>query len=252
MSKENGTATAEKIGSLKPESGKRQRSSIAFPYLDLGEAISVATAIHNHVGTGPCGIEQLAAWVNMSPKSSGFRSRMSASSLFGLVNNDRSDAIQLTELGRLVVDAKREREGRAKAFLAVPLFRAVYDKFKGGAIPPAAALENELVALGVASTLKSAARSVLERSADKAGFFETGKDRLVMPGFRSDSTSTSGGEIGGGGGGGDDPPSGELHPMIAILLQVLPEAGTAWPQNARAKWMQALSKSFDTIYKTGE
>jgi hypothetical protein len=56
--------------------------------------------------------------------------------LFGLINTDRADALQLAELGRSVVDSKREREGRAKAFLSVPLFAAVHDKFKGGVLPP--------------------------------------------------------------------------------------------------------------------
>jgi len=51
--------------------------------------------------------------------------------------------LQLAELGRLVVDSKREREGRAKAFLSVPLFAAVHDKFKGGVVPPDAALEKD-------------------------------------------------------------------------------------------------------------
>jgi hypothetical protein len=44
------------------------------------------------------------------------------------VKFDRSDSLQLAELGRLVVDSKREREGRAKAFLSVPLFAAAHDK----------------------------------------------------------------------------------------------------------------------------
>jgi hypothetical protein len=89
-----------------------------------------------------------------------------------LINADRSDALQLAELGRLVVDTKREREGRAKAFLGVPLYTALHDKFKGSVVPPVAALEKELAALGVASTLTDTARRVMERSAEQAGFYE--------------------------------------------------------------------------------
>src|SRR5712671_6348832 len=181
MADENPSGTTEK---LKPdEAGKRQRSSIAFPYMDLGEAITLAKAIHNNVGTGTCSVQQLAPWVKQSHTSSGFRSRLGASRLFGLIDTDRTDALRLTELGRLVVDNKRDREGRAKAFLSVPLFAAVHNKFKGGVVPPVAALEKELVALGVASTLSDTARRVLERSAEQAGFYEAGRDRLVMPGF---------------------------------------------------------------------
>ncbi|MGQ0741698.1 MAG: hypothetical protein ACT4OG_05310, partial [Alphaproteobacteria bacterium] len=79
MAAENASGTVEKLDQKKSKPGKRQRSSIAFPYMDLGEAVEVALAIHNHVGAGPCTIHQLAAWIDMSPKSSGFRARMSAS-----------------------------------------------------------------------------------------------------------------------------------------------------------------------------
>lgn len=252
MAKENTSATT---GKLEPanQDAKRQRSSIAFPYLDLTEAIAVATAIHGHVGTGTCTREQLAAWINMSPKSSGFRSRMAAADLFDLVNDDRPDAIVLTELGRLVMDPKRQREGRAKAFLSVPLFRAIFEKLKGTVVPPAAALENELMALGVASTLKGTARSVLERSADAAGFYEAGRDRLVLPAFR-EGASNNGPENrqGGGGGGGDGTPPSDVHPVIAVLLDALPEQGTVWPETARMRWLQALSKALESIYAPKE
>lgn len=50
-------------------------------------------------------------------------------------------------------------------------------------LPPTAALEKELVGLGLADTMSDTARRVLERSAEQAGFFEAGSDRLVMPGF---------------------------------------------------------------------
>jgi hypothetical protein len=47
-------------------------------------------------------------------------------------------------------------------------------------------LERELVQIGVAEKQKHTARLVLERSAQYAGFFEHGKDRLVMPGVAPD------------------------------------------------------------------
>src|SRR5215211_3070782 len=41
----------------------------------------------------------------------------------------------------LIVDPAQSREARAQAFLTVPLYKAIYDKFRGGVVPPAAALE---------------------------------------------------------------------------------------------------------------
>lgn len=252
MSAENGERTATK---LKPDdAAKRQRSSIAFPYMDLNEAVTLARAIHNNVGTGTCTVEQLAPWVKQSPTSSGFRSRLATGKLFGLINADRSDALQLTELGRIVVDAKREREGRARAFLSVPLYTAVHDKFKGSVVPPVAALEKELAALGVAGTLTDTARRVMERSAEQAGFYEAGRDRLVMPGFapvapreeeKADEADLGTGG-GNGGGGGKQPP---IDPIIAGLLARLPKSGEVWPEQERKLWLQLLEGSFKLIYK---
>jgi hypothetical protein len=54
-----------------------------------------------------------------------------------------------------------------------------------GVLPPAAALSRDIVALGVSEKQKDRARLIFERSADQAGFFEHGKQRLVMPGVAS-------------------------------------------------------------------
>jgi hypothetical protein len=255
MASENGEGTTTK---LKSEEGKRQRSSIAFPYMDLNEAVALAKAVHNNVGTGTCSIEQLAPWVKQSPTSSGFRSRLAATRLFGLINADRSDALQLTELGRLVVDAKREREGRAKAFLSVPLFSALHDKFKGSVVPPTAALEKELAALGVASTLTDTARRVLERSAEQAGFYEAGKDRLVLPGFVPQEApqgeiSNEGGGNGFGGGTGGGTGGGQsvelnLDPLLIALLKKIPDLEKGWPAAQRVRWFKTFAMNVSQIY----
>ena len=218
------------------EVGKRQRSSIAFPYMDLNEAIALAKAIHSNVGTGTCSAEQLAPWVKQSPSSSGFRSRLTASRLFGLINTDRSDSLYLAELGKIVVDNKREREGRAKAFLSVPLYAALHDKFKGGVLPPSAALAKELVSFGVASTLSDTARRVLERSAEQAGFFEAGRDRLVMPGFVPTQESPASDVViennTGGSGGGGTGSDLDLDPLLIALLKKIPASGTGRHRSA--------------------
>lgn len=234
---------------------KQQRSSIAFPYMDLDEAFALAGAIHRNVGTGECSADQLAAWIKQSPTSSAFRLRLSTGRLFGVIESERPDAIRLSEIGRLIVDTKREREARARAFLAVPLYTAVFEKFKGGVIPPTAALERELVALGVASTLKDRARTVLERSAEQAGFFEHGRDRLVMPGFVAAPAQDSekkpdpvleksfGGGSGGGGGS-----SVNLDPLLLALLQKIPSKEEGWPAAKRVRWFRAFAMNVSQVF----
>lgn len=124
-------------------------------------------------------------------------------------------------------------------------------------LPPAAALERDIVGLGVAEKQTGRARQVFERSADQAGYFEHGKNRLVMPGVSMSSSDApppppvpadddqperkknKGGE----------PPDMDLHPFIQGLLKTLPEPETEWPSPARVKWLQTAANIFDLIYK---
>src|SRR5260221_6102560 len=69
------------------EDGKRQRSTIAFPYTDYENAAAVAATIFSNVGHGACSGGQLAAWMGQSAKSSGFRTQLAAARLFGLIEN---------------------------------------------------------------------------------------------------------------------------------------------------------------------
>ena len=165
---------------MQDEADGRQRSSIGIPYNHLGDAIEVAKSIHDNAGTGDCDDVQLSAWMNMSPKSSGYRVQLSASRMFGLVETTASRH-KLTPLGRSIVDPQQERAARTNAFLSLPLYKVLYDNYKGGVLPPAAALERDMVALGVAEKQTGRARQVFERSAEQANFFEHGKNRLVMP-----------------------------------------------------------------------
>jgi hypothetical protein len=212
----------------------RQRSAVAFAYVDLEDTMMVATAIHDHVGTGDCDEHQLSAWLGKSPKSSGFRILLSTARLFGLIETD-GGRFRLSPLGRRSVDPTQAREAKARAFLTVPLYGAIFEKNKGGVLPPAAALEREMAQIGVAEKQIRTARLVMERSAQHASFFEHGKDRLVMPGIapaerseappKAEEISKNGGDGGGGG-------KKELHPFIEGLLRTLPDPDSEeeWPR----------------------
>jgi hypothetical protein len=117
---------------------------------------------------------------------------------------------------------------KVQAFLNVPLYRAAYENYKGGVLPPAAAFERDIVGLDVAEKQKGRARQVLERAAEQAGFFEQGKNCLVKPGVAAMEFSASGdkGSGGGSGGGGSDPPT-DRHALIEALVDVLPKSAFA-------------------------
>jgi hypothetical protein len=99
---------------------------------------------------------------------------------------------------------------------------------------------------------KTGRRLVFERSAEGAGFFEHGKQRLVMPGvaYQPEAPGENGSERPEPeSGGGGEPPSSKLHPFIQGLLQTLPKTETEWAVSARVKWLQTAANIFDLIYK---
>jgi hypothetical protein len=239
-----------------PNSDGRQRSTIGFPYMPLKDAVELVEAIHGNVGLGDCGDDQLAAWTNQSIKSSGFRVQIASARLFGLITGDGTGRIRLTDLGRQIVDPAQAREAKATAFQNVPLYKAIYDMHRGGVLPSqAAALEREMVGLGVSEKVKDRARQTFERSAEQAGYFEHGRNRLVMPAVttarepeREELVTKEVDRGGNGGGGGENPP--DIDPIIRGLLSRLPKTGEVWPEPERKLWLQLLEGSFQLIYKT--
>lgn len=234
---------------------KREISSIQFPYGDLDDAIAFAKDIHK-IGGQSCLTEQLAGHLKIAPTGGAFRMRMSHARIFGLVDYERG-TVSLTNLGLRIVDATQEASARVDAFLAVPLYKAIYDKYKGYTLPPAAALEREMGSLGVSSKQTDKARQVFDRSAKQAGFFWAGLDRLTLPITRSkpetrpldDSPPPPPSDDARGGGGGA---GGGHHPFIEGLLKTLPETGSKWLVKDRAKWLKLAANAFDLIYDSDD
>lgn len=233
------------------EKGGWERSSIGFPYTPLGEVLDMAAAIQGNVGSGIMSDDQLAPAIKMSHKSSGYRSRLSAARMFGVIESG-DGGHRLSDLGKRVVDEKQARAAKADAFLNVPLYRRVYDEHKGSTIPPVAALEREFLGFGVAPKQTARARQVFERSAEQAGYFEVGKDRLVRPTVRQGDVvdpEAAPDDADKGKGGGGEPPKDGLHPFIQGLLKTLPpKEGDNWSLPDRAKWLRLAASAFDMIY----
>jgi hypothetical protein len=242
---------ADAAAEAKGESKKRERSTIEFPYMDLTDAVAVAQAIHKTTGSSPCQPDQLAAAMGLSMHSSGFRMRMGTARLFGLIESDRgSGGAKLTSLGQMIVDVSREREGKAKAFLNVPLYSKLYEVYRGKVLPPTAALEREIAALGVAQKQTDRARQAFERSATAAGFFDRGRDRLVAPGIADGETpsASSRPEPGGNGGGGRGGSGrGRDHPLVKGLFDALPQTGEM-SLAERARWLRAAEVNLSFAY----
>ncbi len=240
----------------------REQSTIVFPNYDLDAAVSVAKHAYARSGLGGCPLDELAAQAGTT-MSGNFRNKNSAARTFGFIEKDGQSKVKLTDLGARVVSSESEADAKATAFLNVPLYSQIYEKYRGKLLPPTKALEREMVTLGVIPTQAKAARQIMQRSARQAGYFASGEDRLVRPRTTaggSSATETLDQTIadapplreeeaprrnGYGGGGG----TGQYHPFIQGLLQTLPEPGTLWTVEGRAAWLQAAAQNFTLIYK---
>lgn len=249
--KENPTEAAPNGNAEAPTTAeaKREISSIQFPYGSLDDAISFARSVHE-VGGQNCLTEQIAGHLRVSPTGGAFRTRMAHSRIFGLVEFEKG-TVRLTPLGMRIVDATQEASARVDAFLTVPLYKAIFEKYKGYTLPPPAALEREMGALGVSSKQTDRARQVFDRSAKEAGFYWAGMDRLTLPVLKSkpetrpiDETPPTASPAFGGGSGG-----GGYHPFVEGLLKTLPPVGQQWPVRDRAKWLKLAANAFDLIYE---
>jgi hypothetical protein len=240
---------------------KRQtiQSTIQFPYRDLETGISVAKAMWDAGGVSLT-TEQLAGVMGLQAGSGNFVMKTATARIFGLVTY-AGGKYDLTNLGFMVVDRddRNQKQARAEAFLTVPLYKRTYEEFRGKQLPPRPfGLEQAFVRFGVSAKQKETARQIFEKSATQAGFFASGPDRLIPPiiasggGFPPPSNLPPDDRGGGGKQQPEDtsePDTRGLPPFVQVLLDALPEPGTNWAIEGRAKWLVAASNMFDLIYK---
>jgi len=237
------------------EKQERARSGIEFPYNSLDDAVTVVKAVQR-LGGNQCRLDSLAAELGHdTTNSGGFRQKVSAAKCFGLSSGSQG-MVTLTALGGRIVDSAQEKAAKVEAFLTVPLYKAIYEEFKNGALPPPSGLEAKMVALGVPEKQKDKARQAFHRSAREAGFFAYGPGKLVYPALGSQSakkeedtpdTDPNKNKNGAGNNGGDG-----HHPLIDGLIRALPKQGDSWGLDARRKWLQAAAMNFDYVYTASD
>jgi hypothetical protein len=243
-------------------SEKQSRSNIVFPYFDLDQSIKVATAIHEN-GGGRCTPEQLAPWLGYSTTKSGtFMMRFYSAKYFGLINSVKSH-ISLTDRAlAIIAPITVEETDRAKidAFLDVPLFAQVYERFKGQALPPEIGLKNLFkTQFNIPDVRVQQALRVFFNSATQAGFFKIGGDRsrLITPVItrqpEKKETLVSKEEpqekprySGGSGSGGEGPPG--IHSAIIGLLREMPPPGMPWSAQKKEAFLAAFKATIAFIY----
>lgn len=245
----------------------REQSTISFPYMALDSAEEVAKAVYDRSGYGACDLDELAA--EMGQVISGaFRQKTASARTFDVIDKDGRSTVKLTQLGKQIISEDTQRAARVEAFMHVPLYAAIFEKYRGQRLPPMKALEREMLSLGVSSKQTDRARQAFEKSAKIAGFFEAGDDRLVRPKVELQSGETladtegdktkeshretnkdeqHGAKRGSGGGGS----GGGYHPFVQGLLEELPasEKFADWSVDDQAEWLIAAAGIFKLLSK---
>lgn len=250
--------------------GPGPKSATQYPYFDLDDSVAVAKAVHER-GGGTCTRDLAAAALGYSTvKSGAFLSRIYAAKQFGLIEID-GDTISVTDRATNILHPVMDSDAvvaKRDAFLAVPLFQKVYEKFKGSGLPHEQGLQNLLKNEYkiVPDRIKPAMRVMLD-SAEQAGFFAVSgnRTRLIAP---TGVVHTGGGKIetpaakvdGEGqqqpdrkptASGGGDGPTG-VHGALVAMLRELPRPGTPWPKSKKDLFMTAFRSIIDVIYPEQE
>ena len=216
---------------------RNERSAISFPYSALEDAEAVARAVHAWGGR-EVGQDRIAANLNTTVKSSGFRTDVAAARIFGVI--DGRGTVSLTPLGHELVDDQTAARARVEAFKNVPLFNALFKEHQGKVLPGSRGIEAEMLRLGVSPKQVSRARQIFQRSAQHAGFFNHSPERLVEP--LTTGASAPGGKKGSSGNGESSTVTtsgGQLPPEVVILIERLLLEGENWPDEAQRLALQS-------------
>lgn len=258
------TVRAVKDAEPDPKAGKpRAKSGVGFPYWDLDSVVEVGKEMHERAG-GVCDNAQLATMLGYSGVSNGsFRTRVSAAKMFGIIEDTDDRKLRVSARGRRIVAPITAADGlsaRVEAFLAVDLFKKVFDRYHGTTLPENVGLRNllqneyQVVPDRVAPTVR-----ILLDSAEQAGLFKAAgnRTRMVMPlgptaptlapppAAPADAPELSSRYGGGnGGGGGDD----GIDPAILGLLKRLPVGGTPMTEKRRKALIDAFTNVVSFIY----
>jgi hypothetical protein len=224
----------------------RQRSDIPFPYIPLSDVVTMLHVVEKRGHR--CQVNEVAAVLDQQTSSGAFRSKVSAGRMFGVTETSRGE-MSLTDLGLQVCDPETRDAALAEAFLNVPLYKKLYDKYAGSRLPGAHGIEQEMIRMGIPIKQVQKARQVFMRSATEANFFSSGRDRLIRPPTGSLPSVPNGTPV-----PAESPaPRAEAVPMgspslIAGLVAKLPPEGERYTPKQRQRWLDTAKLLLDMMY----
>ncbi len=254
--------TDEQEPKKQAEADKKSRSqaTMPYPYTNLNSGLEVARVIHEK-GGGECSAMHLASFLSYTNVRGGaFVSRISAAKQFGLIIGGQ-EALSVTERAMKILAPVMPEDGiqaKLDAFMEVPLFKDVFERFKGKSLPPEGGLKNLFAnTYRLSPDRVGPAVRVFYESAEQAGLFELSPDRtqLLPPLIKRLEKR-------------DDQQEGELpppppdkppqitkqpehnigiHPALAGLLKDLPPPGP-WEAAKKQQFMDAFRGIFEFVY----
>jgi hypothetical protein len=231
-----------------------------FPAIPLKDVAAMARVIDAHGGR--CRFDELADALGQTKGSGAFRQKTAAGRMFGVAETEGSNLI-LTGLGRRLSSPSAEAEALVEAFLHVRLYASLYDRYaaEGGKLPSNEVIQDDMIRLDVPTHNAQRARQVFLRSAEDAGFFRSGRDRLIQPNV------ARGGSIPSMHGITPEPREpavsmrGEAAPVMAEPLRIqdlpslmqglvakLPPEGERFTPRQRELWLDAAKRILDFVY----
>jgi hypothetical protein len=171
--------------------------------------------------------------------------------MFGFVTVDRQGTVMPTDLGRRLLDERTAADAKADAFLNVPLYAELFGRLRSATLPSDKGLESLIRDLGVAAKQVPTARQAFQRSADQAGYFHQGRNRLVTP-PRGRVEDTSGPqeeeEPGDAQRREEGQPGMQADPLLASLFQKLPPKDQGFSKTQQDNFITALKAVFPLVY----
>jgi hypothetical protein len=142
------------IGSVPDESEQKDKGKNSkdkkpkpFPSYDIKESLKIAKAIKDNNAGNPWASSELSKAIAINSTSLFYLSAASRDYGFTTGTN-RAKTVELTALGRKFVFASSgqdEADAVLKAFNNIPLFKDVYEYYKGGSLPDIKYLSNTLI-----------------------------------------------------------------------------------------------------------
>lgn len=169
-------------------------SQADVPAYSLEQAVRIPRAIAENYALAPVTPLQLAAALDMSPTSGGFRGLCGAAQAYVLTSGGyNAKLIELTSLGKRCVKPLEERDDIAalrEAFLKPRIVGEFLRKYDGASLPRPDIAENVLQAMGVPAEKAASVFEMIVDGARRNGFVREikGKDYVQLDGVVVDTT----------------------------------------------------------------